>query len=89
MRNSIILQKNELNNLKDLNIALKTDTDDKPVDDKIAQLTIEEIEKLYKYNPESKHYVAVIISNEADINQLKFNIINFNLDFYIQKIYDL
>jgi hypothetical protein len=44
---------------------------------------------LYNYNPDSKHYVAIVISNEADINQLKFNIINFNLDYYIQKSYDL
>lgn len=85
----VLIQKNELNNFKDINIAQKTDTLAKPIDDEIAQLTIEEIEKLYKYNPESKHYTAVIISNEADINQLRFNIINFNLDFYIQKSYDL
>lgn len=85
----VLIQKNELNNIKDISIAQKTDTVENPIDDKIAQLTIEEIEKLYKYNPKSKHYLAVIISNEADINQLKFNIINFNLDFYIQKSYDL
>jgi tetratricopeptide (TPR) repeat protein len=85
----VLIQKNELNNIKDISIAQKTDTLAKPIDDEIAQLTIEEIEKLYEYNPESKHYIAVIISNEADINQLKFNIINFNLDFYIQKSYDL
>lgn len=84
------IQKNELNDFKDINLAQRTDTVKTTVEnDEIAQLTIEEIEKLYNYDPKTKHYLAVIISTDADINQLKFNIINFNLDFYIQKSYDL
>jgi tetratricopeptide (TPR) repeat protein len=87
----VAIQKNELKNLKDINIVQKADTtsEGEIIEDKIAQKTIEEIEKLYKYSPETKHYLAIVIAKGADINQLKFNIINFNLDFYIQESYDI
>ncbi len=85
------IQENELKSLKDLNVVPIADTtsEGEIIDDKITQRTIEEIEKIYKYNPEAKHYLAIIIAKGADINQLKFNIINFNLDFYIQESYDI
>jgi hypothetical protein len=86
----VFIQKNELNNILYKSLAQATDTIKTDVEKiEIAQLTIEEIEKLYNYDSTAKHYLAVIISKEADINQLKFNIINFNLDFFIQKSYDL
>ncbi|MDA3952316.1 MAG: tetratricopeptide repeat protein [Bacteroidales bacterium] len=87
----VLIQKHELNNIKELNIAQRPDTlaEGDVKSDEIAKLTMDEIEKLYKYDSISKHYLAVIISNDADLNQLKFNIINFNLDFYIQKSYDI
>ena len=83
------IKENELKSLKDIEIAQKDSTKAKDVSDVIAQKTIEEIEKIYQYNPESRHYLAVVVSKQADRNQLKFNIINFNLDFYIQKSYDI
>lgn len=85
------IQQNELKGIKNLNVAQKTDTTsgEKVVQDEIAQKTIEEIEKIYKYNAEEKHYLTIVIAKGADINQLKFNIINFNLDFYIQESYDI
>ncbi len=83
------IKENELKSLKDIKIAQKDSTKAKDVSDVIAQKTIEEIEKIYQYNPESRHYLAVVVSKQADRNQLKFNIINFNLDFYIQKSYDI
>ena len=85
----VSIQKNELKSLKDLDINQKADTiiggEVKNVE--IARKTIEEIEKIYTFNSETNHYLAVIIAKGADMNQLKFNIINFNLDFYIQESY--
>lgn len=85
------IKENELKNLKDIGIKTKADTSVQKdsMKDEIAQKTIEEIEKIYSYNPETKYYLAVVISKEADVNQLMFNIINFNLDFYIQENYDI
>ena len=38
---------------------------------------------IYKFNPNSLHYYIVIIDNKkADANRIKFNLINFNLDYY-------
>lgn len=39
-------------------------------------------EELYKFDETAKHFYAVVVDNNADINQLKFNIINFNLDYF-------
>ncbi len=36
--------------------------------------------EIYAYNPEEKHYAAIVIPNTANMNQLIFNLINFNLD---------
>jgi tetratricopeptide (TPR) repeat protein len=38
---------------------------------------------MYKFNPNSKHHYIVIIDNKkANANRIKFNLINFNLDYY-------
>lgn len=88
----VSIKENELKNLNKLAIT------DSPVDTikekteeelQIAEKTIEEIEKVYKYNSKEKHTFAIVISNKADINQLKFNIINFNLDYDIQQTFDV
>ena len=85
------IKENELKNLGDFNLSEKSDTSEKDIEIEkiITQKTLEEIEKIYSFNPESKHSFALVIANEADINQLKFNIINFNLDFYIQESFDI
>lgn len=41
----------------------------------------------YSYEPEDEHYFVLVVSKGADINQLRFNVINFNLDYYLQKDY--
>lgn len=84
------IKENELKSLKELDVK-KVDTTKQtdPEKDEIAKKNMEEIEKLYQFKPESLHYLAVIIPKKADLNQLKFNIINFNLDFYIQESYDI
>ncbi|MCB2197087.1 MAG: tetratricopeptide repeat protein [Bacteroidetes bacterium] len=85
------IKQNELKSLKDINIAEKTDTTTGAAtpSDEVVQKTMAEIEKMYSYMPETKHYVAIVIDKNANINQLKFNIINFNLDFFIEKSYDI
>ncbi|PLX17062.1 MAG: hypothetical protein C0597_07360 [Marinilabiliales bacterium] len=83
------IKANELKSFKDIDL-VKDDTSGNVAErDEIAQKTLAEIEKIYQYKPESTHYIAIIVSKEADVNQLKFNIINFNLDFYIQESYDI
>ena len=49
--------------------------------------TVENIDSIdvsmYNYNPDAIHYYLVVISNEkANANEIKFNISNFNLDYY-------
>ncbi len=83
------IQENELKSLKDLVVQKSDSTQQEGVKTEIAEVTMKEIEKVYKKNPDETHYLAVVVSKNADINQLKFNIINFNLDFYIQKSYDI
>lgn len=36
--------------------------------------------EIYAYNPAEKHYAAIVIPAAANMNQLIFNLINFNLD---------
>jgi tetratricopeptide (TPR) repeat protein len=37
-------------------------------------------EKLYQYNEDTEHMVALIVNKKSNNNQLTFNILNFNLD---------
>jgi tetratricopeptide (TPR) repeat protein len=38
---------------------------------------------MYNFRPDSVHYYIVVVSNEkADVNRVKFNLTNFNLDYY-------
>jgi tetratricopeptide (TPR) repeat protein len=85
------IKENELKSLKDFNLAEKTDTTTgaETTSDEVLQKTMAEIEKMYNYTPETKHYMAVVTGKNANVNQLKFNIINFNLDFFIEKSYDI
>ena len=87
----LAIQENELKNLNNLQIAQKSDTliSRKEIAGIVEQKTLEEIEKIYTYTPESVHYFLLVIGKEADINQLKFNLINFNLDYDIQKSYEV
>jgi tetratricopeptide (TPR) repeat protein len=85
------IQENEFKNITDINFAENTETQlsSEINKDEFIQETIEEIEKMYSYSPEDEHCLAIVISKQSDINQLKFNIINFNLDYFIQESYDL
>jgi tetratricopeptide (TPR) repeat protein len=84
------IRENELKNIKDIQIADNTDTTEiKTEIREITQKSLADIEKIYSYQPEREHVFVVVISNKADINQLKFNIINFNLDYDIEKTFDV
>lgn len=85
------IQQNELKNLRDVQVADNIDSTEEasPEKQEIVQKTLAEIEKIYSFDPESKHNFAVVISNQADLNQLKFNIINFNLDYDIEQTFDI
>jgi len=86
----LAIQENELKNLSNLKITEASDTlKEKEIAGIVEQKTMEQIEKIYTYTPEAKHHFLLVIAKEADINQLKFNLINFNLDFDIQKSYDV
>lgn len=87
----VAIKENELNNLKDIQFNEIPDsiTKESNIEKIVTQKTLEEIEKIYKLNLKEKHLFAIVIANENDIDQLKFNIINFNLDFYIQENYQV
>ncbi|MCK5029185.1 MAG: tetratricopeptide repeat protein [Bacteroidales bacterium] len=85
------IQENEFKNITDINFAENQETpyQSELNKEEFAQKTAEEIEEMYTYSPDDEHCFAIVISKQSDINQLKFNIINFNLDFYIQESYDI
>ncbi|MFW5879781.1 MAG: tetratricopeptide repeat protein, partial [bacterium] len=55
-----------------------------------SQEVIKEIEKqeeiiakeIYSYNPDTIHYFAFSVKRSTDVDQLTFNIINYNIDHY-------
>ncbi|MGC9375174.1 MAG: tetratricopeptide repeat protein [Bacteroidales bacterium] len=83
------IRKNELKQFKDIDETTKEDDIADKEKDEITQKTLEEIAKIYQYKPEDKHLLGIVINKTANINQLKFNLINFNLDFFIQESYDI
>jgi len=48
-----------------------------------------EAEEIYKYDPSGAHFFGMIINRSIDINQLKFEIINFNLDLFPNLTFDV
>jgi tetratricopeptide (TPR) repeat protein len=47
-----------------------------------------EEEKLYRFREDDNYYFVIIASTDnIDINKMKFDLINFNLDYYLQKDY--
>lgn len=87
----LAIKENELNNLKDIKINNEPDSvkEESAIEKIVTQKTLQEIEKIYKLNLIENHVFAIVIANENDIDQLKFNVINFNLDFYIQSNYQV
>ena len=39
-------------------------------------------EKLYQFTEDAEHMVVLIVNKKSNNNQLTFNILNFNLDYY-------
>jgi len=66
---------------------------DETVKEQEEQIILEEkqaeAEELYSLDESSNHYYALVVDNNADINQLKFNIINFNLDIFSKNNFDV
>jgi len=83
------IRENELKQFKDMDETTKEDDMADKEKDEITQKTLEKIAKIYQYKPETKHLLGIAINKTANINQLKFNLINFNLDFFIQESYDI
>ncbi|MDK2978587.1 MAG: hypothetical protein PWP52_1301 [Bacteroidales bacterium] len=83
------IRENELKQFKDMDGTSKEDDVADKEKEEITQKTLEEIAKIYQYKPETKHLLGIAINKTANINQLKFNLINFNLDFFIQESYDI
>lgn len=83
------IRENELKQFKDMDEITKEDDMADKEKDEITQKTLEKIAKIYQYKPETKHLLGIAINKTANINQLKFNLINFNLDFFIQESYDI
>jgi len=43
----------------------------------------------YSYEPEALHYFVLAVGKQVNLNQLRFNLINFNLDYYLQEDYNV
>lgn len=43
----------------------------------------------YRYEPEALHYFVLVVGKQVNLNQLRFNLINFNLDYYLQEDYNV
>jgi tetratricopeptide (TPR) repeat protein len=43
----------------------------------------------YSYEPEALHYFVLVVGKQVNLNQLRFNLINFNLDYYLQEDYNV
>jgi tetratricopeptide (TPR) repeat protein len=54
------------------------------LDHKFQQVKVEEdkqvAQEIYQFTPSEKHYICLVQPKNVDLNQLSFNIINFNLD---------
>jgi tetratricopeptide (TPR) repeat protein len=81
------VRKNELKQLSEPASELQLAASDSTSGANIAEEQ-KRIEKLFTFNANTKHYFVLIIDKKLDLNQLKFNTINFNLDFFIQKDYN-
>ena len=59
--------------------------------DPVVKLETEkkEAEEIYSFDPEGPYYFGFIIKRGIDLNQLKFEIINFNLDAFPNRTFDV
>ncbi|KPK87268.1 MAG: hypothetical protein AMS27_02915 [Bacteroides sp. SM23_62_1] len=48
-----------------------------------------EAEEIYTFDPEGPYYFGLIVKKDIDLNQLKFEIINFNLDLFPTRTFDV
>jgi tetratricopeptide (TPR) repeat protein len=82
-----VVRKNELQQLSEPSFAMENQLSDSSQATNIVFEDKERIKKLFSYNSKAEHYFVLIIDRAVDINKVKFNSINYNLDFYIQKDY--
>jgi tetratricopeptide (TPR) repeat protein len=76
--NDVARQANEiLAFIKNYNPEVKLETEKK------------EAEEIYKYDPSGTYLFGMIVNRSIDINQLKFEIINFNLDLFPKLTFDV
>lgn len=59
--------------------------------DPVVKLETEkkEAEEIYTFDPECPYYFGMVVKRDIDLNQLKFEIINFNLDLFPNKTFDI
>lgn len=59
--------------------------------DPVVKLETEkkEAEEIYTFDPEGPYYFGFIVKKDIDLNQLKFEIINFNLDAFPNRTFDV
>jgi len=82
------VKKNELSQVNTPPVnSPKTSEDTLLIENRNAEIQ-KKIEQLYSFNDKSEHYFVLIIVKKLDLNQIRFNAINFNLDYFIQKDYN-
>lgn len=82
------VRKNELKQLSEPTADTQLAMADSVSTKNIAQEEKQRIEKLFTFNEKAEHFFVLIIDKKLDVNQIKFNTINFNLDYFIQKDYN-
>ena len=88
----VSIEKNELSPLltqvkqtQTNKIDTKTTSINKP--DSIIKKEIIDKEILYKLKEKEQYYFVLVIDKNIDVNMLKFKLINFNIDYFLQEDY--
>jgi len=88
----VSIEKNELNptltqvtKTKLSKVDTQITTTNKPNID-ITKKVIEK-ENLYRLNEKEQYYFVLVIDKNIDVNMLKFKLINFNIDYFLQEDY--
>ncbi len=50
---------------------------------------VAEAEKIYRYDPGSVHFTSMAVKSGTDFNQIRFNLINFNLDHHPRREFEV
>lgn len=85
------VQKDELKRTHEDIATYRTQTTEQVADVEEAneELPVVNVVGKYKVEPDAIHYFVLVVGKQVNLNQLRFNLINFNLDYYLQEDYNI